>query len=84
MVHARPAVQVVEGSGNTVDAVNGHAHVNGVNGARSAGLHLRGGGEDAAHKRAAKTLSDSAQPPFPVSASAPFHDSLQYHFFFPG
>ena len=37
-----------------------------------------------AMERRAQELSVSAQPVFPASADAPFHDSLQYHFFFPG
>jgi len=75
------AVQVIEGCGNTHDRSEppaAPADRNGVH--RPHGAPLL----DGVAARRAQPVEGSAQPPFPASAAAPFHDSLQYHFFFDG
>jgi hypothetical protein len=69
---AKPSVQVVEGSGGTMEHAAGAA-------ADSAPAKQRGPETTAARLL---TPQESQQPAFPATKTG--HDSLQYHFFFPG
>ena len=84
----KPSVQVVEGSGGTMQHAAAAAAVAGAAAPRAAASYevAAAGGVSASQRSPAQVFDGAAQKSLPwrTDGAAGMHDSLQYHFFFPG